>query len=232
MRFRPGWRMTTLVVGLLPVVIALGVWQLSRAEEKRVLIEERYARMGALPLAEGALEDGKPLPFTRVRLAGRFDPERVFLMDNQIMEGSTGYVVLHVFVSDTGRRYLVNRGWIAAPPRRDELPDPGVPATRVITTLIWPFTGLQPTFEDDSWGGGWPKRIQRLELKRMAQVADLALAVELRLENGQIGMLTPLPDANDLKSRQEHGLCRSVVWHWTRPAGRVGGVWRVAGAHK
>jgi cytochrome oxidase assembly protein ShyY1 len=201
--------MTILALGLFPVVVSLGIWQLSRAEEKRVLIAEQYARMGALPAAEELLlrgePYGEPLPFTRVRLEGRFDEEQVFLMDNQIMAGTAGYAVLHVFVSTSGRRYLVNRGWIAAPARRDALPDPGVPATRSITVLVWPFTGLAPIFVSDTWGEQWPKRIQRLELDRMAQTAGLALVAELRLEDGQAGMLTPMADATTLNPGKNTG---------------------------
>lgn len=195
--------MSILALGLAPVVFALGVWQLSRAEEKRVLIEDRYARMGALPVSESEL-DAAP-PFTRVRLEGGFDPDRIFFLDNQIIDGETGYAVLHVYESRHGARYLVNRGWVAAPGNRDELPDVGVPVAPVITALVWPFTGLQPIFEADPWGEGWPKRVQRLELDRMAGVAAVAVAAELRLEAGQPGALTPLPDATTLNPGKNTG---------------------------
>lgn len=197
--------MTILALGLFPVVIALGIWQLARAEEKRLLIEERFARMGALPIAEDAFEPGGPRPFTRVRLDGRFDPEQVFFMDNQIMDGTTGYAVFHVFLSDSGQRYLVNRGWTAAPASRGELPNVDIPSARRITVLVWPFTGLQPIFEADPWERQWPKRIQRLELGRMALAAGVGLVAELRLENGQPGVLTPMPDATTLNPGKNTG---------------------------
>ncbi len=43
-RFRPGVLPSLLVVGLLPLLLWLGFWQLQRADEKRVLLAVEQAR--------------------------------------------------------------------------------------------------------------------------------------------------------------------------------------------
>lgn len=189
-RFSPGWRMTIFTVLLLPLVVALGFWQLDRAEEKRGYEMEYLERLAALPVpvSEGSL------PFQRVRLTGQYDPD-FFLVDNQVRASAPGYEVISVFRGDDGHRWLVNRGFVPGDPARRTLPKVPTPAGRLtVVGVIWPDLGLMPMFGGgegrDNWSEGWPKVVQRMEVERMAASVDAA-AVEIRLEPDQPGVLTP-----------------------------------------
>lgn len=81
--------------------IALGTWQAGRAEEKRN--------------AEASIE--------RVSVRGEFLSARTVLLDNKLRGGRPGYeVVTPLRLADGPAHVLVNRGWIAAGPSRDLLP--------------------------------------------------------------------------------------------------------------
>ncbi len=194
--------MTLFTVVLLPTVVALGFWQLSRGAEKRAMEMDYLAQLTALPSAAANVDE--PLRFQRIRLRGRFG-DAVFLVDNQIHQGRTGYWIVQVFDEVSGRRYLVNRGFIQAPALRDELPQIVSPKGDVeVVGAAWPFTGLIPVLDDDVWPAAWPKRVQRLDIARMAeQVA--AVPHEIRLEPGQPGVLQAAPFATLLSDDKHMG---------------------------
>jgi len=73
--FRPGLLPTIAVSLLLPLLIALGFWQLSRAEEKRTLLAEHEAIEQAPPITLSELFTQTQADGRRVLLRGRFDVE-------------------------------------------------------------------------------------------------------------------------------------------------------------
>src|SRR5512139_3427149 len=81
-RFAPGWKMAAFVAVFLPLTIALGFWQIARGHEKQRMEEQFLAGQGRLPVDAQAAASAAP--FTRVRLRGRYDPQRYFLLDNQV----------------------------------------------------------------------------------------------------------------------------------------------------
>lgn len=99
--FRPRWWAVALAAAGCAAGIALGNWQSGRAEEKRA--------------APAAL---KP-----VALRGEFLPKFTVLLDYRLHQGRPGYHVLQPLrITGSGKFVLVNRGWIAAGPRREQLP--------------------------------------------------------------------------------------------------------------
>jgi len=107
--FRP--RLWALAVAAAACVafIALGLWQARRAEEKRELAA--YAQ--------------------RIVVYGEFLAEHTLLLDNKVRAKRVGYEVVTPLRLAEGIHVLVNRGWIAAPARREELPDVPTPRGRV-----------------------------------------------------------------------------------------------------
>lgn len=188
-RWSPGLGVSLCVVPLLCALLALGAWQLSRGEEKARLYELQLDRLSAFPVVPTPpLEDAD---FMRVKLQGSFVPGEHYLVDNQTVNGRPGYWVVQPFES-AGRRWLVNRGWLAAGRRRDELPAVPEQAGRVeIVAVSWPDLGLLPSFDDAPWSDEWPKRIAVLDVPRLAADAS-AEPWQLRLETGQPGRLGPL----------------------------------------
>ena len=108
--FRPRAWAAALTVAACVAFIALGNWQAGRAQEKRA--------------AAGAAQ--------KVTLTGEFVPQHTVLLDNKVRHGRAGYEVLTPLrLAGSKEHVLVNRGWIAAPPRRDELPRLRTPAGEV-----------------------------------------------------------------------------------------------------
>lgn len=201
--------MTLFFAVMLPSLLALGVWQLERAALKRRYERQYFERMAEAPLP--VLEVLADADFRRVMLAGTFDAERCFLVDNQVHEGRPGYWVVMPFRADDGSKWLVNRGWIAAPPTRESLPEVTTPEEPVsITGVVWPDMGLVPLLAEDVWPSNWPKRVQRLDAERMAAAAGGSSSIEIRLEAGQPGALIPAATAHDFQVSRHTGY--AVQW--------------------
>jgi surfeit locus 1 family protein len=130
--------------------IALGVWQAGRADQKRAL---------------GA-------QVQRIAVHGEFLPERSVLLDNKLRGGRVGYEVVTPLRLAEGIHVLVNRGWIAAAPQRDKLPEVATPRGRVRVEGVVLARLPQPLkLGEDAKG---PVR-QRLELKAFAAETGLPL---------------------------------------------------------
>ncbi len=107
--FRPrGWALA-LAAAACAAGIAAGNWQSRRAEEKRALGTQ----------------------VQRIAVHGEFLPERTVLLDNKLRGGRVGYEVVTPLRLADGIHVLVNRGWIEARPRRDQLPEVGTPRGRI-----------------------------------------------------------------------------------------------------
>ena len=184
--------MTLFVVLMLPLVLGLGFWQLERASYKQALMDAYLDNLGALPVT---LTDD-PNPFTRVRVRGNYLPIQL-LLDNQIDAGTPGYWVYAPFTAD-GITWLVNRGWVAGPRLRTDLPAvPELPQGEVtIVALAWPDTGMLPLFGEEPMQriNAGVVRMQRLDIAALEALLELPLrAQELRLEAGQPGVLKAAP---------------------------------------
>jgi surfeit locus 1 family protein len=206
-RFRPGVRMSVAVVVLLPLTVALGIWQLHRAAEKRALEDARLASFGTLPMAEARLEGSAD--YTRFRLKGRFDATRQFLIDNRSRHGVPGYLVVTPFDTVGGRRVLVDRGWVAAPVSRATLPVVDAP-TDEVTIEVTHWRAEPPPNSVEAWASDWPKRVQYVDLERMAAAVGGALPIELRLAEGQPGSLEQLVIGEEMTPTRH--LAYAVQW--------------------
>jgi surfeit locus 1 family protein len=58
----------------------------------------------------------------RVRVTGRYVPERQILLDNMTHEGRAGFQVLTPLRRENGAALLVNRGWVPMGASRSDLP--------------------------------------------------------------------------------------------------------------
>jgi surfeit locus 1 family protein len=94
--------------------VALGNWQLRRADEKRA-IEARMATRQALPpfALGGAAASIDDLEYRRAIVHGEFDRDWPLYLDNRPLAGNAGFYVLMPFkISGTARHILIARGWI------------------------------------------------------------------------------------------------------------------------
>jgi len=128
---RKEWVAVMLLVLVGGVCARLGLWQLHRAAESRVLEAEIAQAEAAAPLDSLPPRAAEDLRYRRIELEGRFVPERQFLLDNAVFHGQVGYYVLTPFDPvDTAQWVVVNRGWVPAALDRSVLPNVPVGAER------------------------------------------------------------------------------------------------------
>jgi cytochrome oxidase assembly protein ShyY1 len=89
--FRPSLAGTLAVAVGLPILLALGFWQIGRAQEKVRLLEAAAMGQAAPPLnlTEPASPERVP-EYRRVVVRGEFLADRQGLLDNQVRDGRVG----------------------------------------------------------------------------------------------------------------------------------------------
>jgi surfeit locus 1 family protein len=170
-RFHAEWRITLFTVVMVPLMVALGFWQLQRAEEKAALSATYEARRQQSPVDLSGLWDApaQSLAYLPVRLHGNLLPGVYFLLDNQIREGQFGYEVLSILqlAGDQGS-VLVNRGWIAGDPGRQVLPRvPAIDGPVEITGHVYVAPSSAFLLAEQQLGDTWPQRIQAVEMDKL-----------------------------------------------------------------
>lgn len=189
--FRPGLAPTLVVLALLPVLIGLGGWQLSRAAEKRTLLAAAEAQRQQDPISVAELQHQPPRSYVRVRLQGQLDAEHTVLLDNRTRDGRAGVEVLQPFHDRIGQQWLlVNRGWVAWPDRRVP-PQIDTPNHDLLldawTYMPQPATPPAPV-------AGWPRLITQVDAPALwDQLGRQGLPLEIRLEPGDAALDTDWP---------------------------------------
>jgi surfeit locus 1 family protein len=156
---------TLAVLCILPVLIALGFWQLDRAEQKRAILSLQKQGMAApaLELTSATPEDKDALRYKPAVAVGHYDGDHQILIDNQTAEGKVGYFVLTPFILSEGHKaVLVNRGWIQSNRDRKTLPDIVIRKnqTQVSGRLNhFPSVGIKLAGADQPTAG-WPAVVQ------------------------------------------------------------------------
>jgi len=172
-KFKPGWPASLGTALLLPLFVALGFWQVQRADEKQALMDarERRAHLPAFDLtAEGVSVEGHR--FRPVVVEGTYDASRQLLLDNQILDHRPGYFVLTPLrLTGTDVMVLVNRGWIPLGAYRRTLPQLELTQTQVRiqgTLDRFPSIGLMLEGADIP-SAGWPAVVQVLNAERIGE---------------------------------------------------------------
>ncbi len=128
--FRPTlWPSIAACFGIL-ATLALGNWQLGRAQEK-IALQQRLESANSSPLLAVPTHavDARSYEWRRVAVTGRFVPKYSVLLDNRILQGVVGYeVVTPLRIDGSEKHILVDRGWIQAETRREHLPTITTPA--------------------------------------------------------------------------------------------------------
>lgn len=154
------WRLLLFSGLFLPLLLALGFWQLERAEEKTEQLAQWQSSDSEIDWPtepDGNFAAGQP-----VTVKGQY-LEQTWLLDNRTRDGAPGYEVLTLFQPVQKAAVVINRGWVKAPRRRDELPEVNAPAGMV--TLSGRLSGYPepPVLMDTAKNQAqWPRRVQAL----------------------------------------------------------------------
>ena len=148
----------------LPLTIALGIWQLQRADQKREMLAEHEQRRQADPVALSALDPAEDHQYRRVRVQGQPDSKRYFLLDNRTRRGRAGYEVLWPVQIENQQWILINRGWIAGGLDRRELPEvPDFDASNM-SGYLYQSKGKALVLGEQEKVKGWPQVIQQVDM--------------------------------------------------------------------
>ncbi|GAA5216440.1 SURF1 family protein [Corallincola platygyrae] len=168
------WTVALPALAVLSLLVALGTWQLGRADEKKQLLaraalapDESVLSYASLPSEPRALQ---PLLGTQLALIGSWQAEQVILLDNRMWNKRVGYQVLvPLRLHDSNQLVLVNLGWVAAPLSRDQLPDLSqqLPqALAAISTIQGRLRSLDSqvmVLAEQTLQNQWPLRVQSLD---------------------------------------------------------------------
>ena len=215
-RFRPGIIPTLVVALLLPLLVSLGFWQLSRGAEKSALLQSYAERRAAEPMASTDLQHTADPAFRRVHLHGQFDAGHSLLLDNRQRDGKVGVELLQPFHDQaTGLWLLVNRGWLPWPDRRTP-PQFTTPDT-LLSLDAWVYVPPGATFQlhADPNTRTWPKLLTAIDPSALWKALDReGYAYELRAETRHVpGRLASRGHGPGKTPR----LCRAVVRPGDRP---------------
>lgn len=179
-----------LVAGvLIGSFIRLGLWQLSRAEEKEAIEQALQNSQAQAPFE---LRRYQPqTDYSAVRLYGEFDERQIHLV-NQLVEGQHGVHVYMPFVLQLGGPVvLVNRGWIAMPVNQSTAVL-GLDHPDSINGMLRsaPRVGIElgdVILQQDQW----PQSVPYLQLEELADALKMPLAEQILLstESSDDGLL-------------------------------------------
>jgi len=172
--------LAALVVGAL--FCRLGLWQLSRADEKTQIVEQHKQASLLPPLESVKSGDEHSRLYRQVKLNGSYDSDRQFLLDNRTVAGQPGFEVISAFFlsdRDSDSDYvLVNRGWIGHNgDRQVELEPVPEGETTVAGILTRPSRGFVlgesvPDHGIDQADIKWPVVVQFIDYETIAAKLD------------------------------------------------------------
>jgi len=198
-KFTPRFWPTLATLAVIPLFVALGHWQLMRAEEKQHGNAEYMHRLAepavVLDGRDPKVRDFLHMQHRRIVAIGRFDAGTHILLDNQVHDGEAGYLVYTPFLLEGRQEYvLICRGWVPVGPDRR------VPPVIETPSGVMTLSGVAalPPSPGIKLGENLPDniapnqiRLQRIEMDQLVKkYAGKLLPYELRLDPGVVGGFT------------------------------------------
>lgn len=201
------WSILAVLIGVI-ILVALGFWQISRLNEKNILLKKIEVNLSS----EGTIVDliTRNQLYDKVKLQGKFLVNKDFHLYGRRFNASEkdAYNLLTPFKLSSGQVVMVARGWFVAS-------DKGKVATsddafQEITGFV--LAAPQKSIfmpANDVKNNVWLS----IDIKQMQEVLDLSLSEFYLLEtsNSKIPLLKPLPAANLLHLKNDH-LEYAITW--------------------
>lgn len=194
---------------LTALFVAAGCWQVRRAHYKDAIQHQMdsfsNAPLMAVPTTPG---EAARLEFHRLQATGTWISDKTIFIDNKVRESVVGYEVVTPLQLEGSRlSILVNRGWVAAPRSRSELP--AIPATVGRVTLEGiarvPSKRFIELSDQRVVGQVW----QNLTLERFRDWSGLPLQPVLLYQTGGVSdglvRVTSAPEATGLGADRHRG---------------------------
>lgn len=212
----PRWA-TWATLGGVALTVALGFWQLGRADTKRALQNRinEFARQPAMLIGPHELKTEDVL-WRRIEAHGEFEPQHAVFLDNRLYKHQPGYYVMMPLrlrgAAGVDKYVLVNRGWIAAGSERKQAPVVKTPAgeVTVIGTAAPPTGRFLELSRQVAEGNIWQNMV--IERYRQSSQLDLQPIILQQIDSASTrddGLIRDWPPV-DLK-RNTH-LAYAVQW--------------------
>lgn len=194
-----------LVVGLagLAVLLSLGAWQLQRMAWKQQILDTIDFRATAEPVALPANPDPVDDKYMPVRLVGDIAPGELHVLISTRNMGP-GYRVIVPFVTEDGRRILVDRGYIRTA-AKDSARQTG--QVELLGNLHWPDETDSYTPPADTAKNIWYAR----DVDAMAAALD-TLPIMVVLSDHPINGSSIIPMPIDTASIPNDHLQYAITW--------------------
>lgn len=173
------WKLAVLALFFICLFTSLGFWQLSRAGQKRILLQSFAARGQQTPLTAAALNQTADWRFYRASLQGSYDNQHTLLLDNKIFNGQIGYEVYTPFKArGLAQPVLIDRGFIPLGKSRKELPvvqnfDGEIQVSGLLN-LPPRYVAFGPI--NDGSISHWPMRVEFINLPELSKILGYSLA--------------------------------------------------------
>lgn len=223
----PQWLLAhAVVVAVTVVFVFLGLWQLSRYQERLEQNEVGERRIAAPPIElEEALagsEELSSIEFRRVLAAGEYAPELEVLIRSQIHLGTAGFHVITPLILEDGRAVLVNRGWV--PLGMDQPPVELAPPPSGMTTVEgWvELSRERPPLGPEDPATGRLDILNRVDVERIARQLPMQVAPVYLIAQGGQGSELPTPVRQPDFDDQGPHLAYAIQWFGFALVGLVG----------
>lgn len=168
------------------VLLWLGTWQMQRLEWKRAILDDIEMRIAAAPVALPDSVSEEADEFLPVTSSGTVTADEIHVLVSQKHVGA-GYRIIAAFETDTGRRIMVDRGFIKTE-QKNATRRSG--AAEVTGNLHWPDEITSSIPEPDLTAGIWFARDVPAMAAQLGTEPVLIVALQPLFENDKI---EPLP---------------------------------------
>jgi len=190
--YRFDWKLSLLVLLLLPLCLRLGFWQLAREQEKLALQQAWQERQQEIPVALASLDPAADLQYRQVWLEGQYDNAHVFLLDNRIHEGRVGFEAVQPFRTADNQVVFVNRGWLPQGASRQALPLPPLLQEPVrVQGAVHVPVGDPLVLGEIVPGEEWPKLLQTLDIAELARLSGIEAGANVFPYSVRLAEATP-----------------------------------------
>lgn len=201
----PGSRSRRITVVVLAVLVAttcigLGLWQLRRLEERRMLNAKIRERGSAAPVTiQGAASGVRTEPWRPAAARGEYDTANEVLLYGRSLEGEAGHHVVTPLVLADGGAILVVRGWVPFAMQTAPVREAAPPMDEVEV-----FGPLVPDEGDGSIAPGANGVVRVLDVAGIASALPydvfplpLLLAEQVPPQTGSLPIPVPLPELSE-----------------------------------
>ncbi|WP_096086676.1 SURF1 family protein [Agaribacterium haliotis] len=167
-RYKHNWRLTFFALIFFPILIALGFWQIQRAEEKLQIQKRWLDQQNTASIDLNVTDLNSVANYTRLTVSGRYIVNNYWLQEGRSLASRPGYHVISPFELTDGRIILIDRGWIKANMDRRIYPQVSSPSSILRLSGLAYTPSSNPLIRENlETQTHWPKRIVQINTELM-----------------------------------------------------------------